>query len=79
MRYTITMLLLLTSLTLCLSSCVTMPRYLNSDDRIYFIPEGTIFNTTEGPVRANDTMVAGYKGHLFQDDLDADAAALKPK
>lgn len=50
--------------------------YLGSDDRVYLIPAGTVIQTTEGPIKASETMVVGYKGHLFADDVAANEEAL---
>ena len=71
---TLTVLLLL---GLNLNGCAQRAVYLTNNDRIWFIKKGTPVKTTEGTIVADDDLVLGYRGHLFQDDLTADKPALE--
>ena len=76
-RYGIMMLPALLLLTLSLSGCAQNIHYLTDKAKIWIIPKGTSVKSTEGLITADDDLVAGYKGHLFQEQLDADAQAIK--
>ena len=66
------MLPVLLLLIMNLTGCAKNIRYLTNKDRIWIIPKNVEVKTTEGTITTDEELVAGYRGHLFQDHIDAD-------